>query len=100
MGRNTNGNDIDARTASPSAPLDSMIEFLLNTSDATALKGTNRWSKLLSQAADAPENISRNARFICNGSTRLLMVGRISVMESLMATWADMIEGVGGFCLK
>ena len=100
IGRNTNGNDIEARTASPSIPLESMMEFLLNTSDATALNGTSSLSKSLPQAADAPEKISTNARFICKGSTRLLTIGLITVMESLIATCADIMAGVGGFCLK
>ena len=100
IGRNTNGNDMEARTASPRSPSESTMEFLLNTSDATALNGTIRLSKLFSQAADEPENTSTKARFICSGSTTLFTIGRITVMESRMAIWADMSAGVGGFCLK
>ena len=100
MGRNTNGNDIEARTALPKSPLSRIMEFLLNTSDATALKGTNRLSKFLPHTAVAPAYMSTNARFICNGSITLLTIGLITVIESLMATWAETMAGVGGFCLK
>ena len=100
MGRNTNGNDIDARTASPKSPLESTMEFLLNTSDATARNGTSRLLKSFSHAADAPANTSTKARFICSGSTTLFTIGRITVMESLMAIWAEINDGVGWFCLK
>ena len=55
IGLNTNGSDMEARTALPRSPLPNTMELFLKTSEATALKGTISLSKSFPQAADAPE---------------------------------------------